>query len=672
MPQRSKFKKLIVSVLAVFLFAAQVLAVEHSQAAQRLHLSGEVTVVHIDYFDQAGSKTIYYLHDSVSGSVIELAFERKPPRALRSGDKVTVRGRAVGRKLWVDEIITVKKPDGSVRGEVVPAVSEHRAILMVLNMASSPGRYTETTAVAGAGVLFTNPYSVNTVYREASFGQLGFPGDRTTDVVVLEIPTADTCPLFTIANSADAAAEAVGVDLTPYQHKVYLVPPSGVSGCNWIAVGELGSYGSTAVRRSWSTRNSAVVYAHEIGHNLAFHHSATDPNADGIRDNQYGDTSDLMGFCCSQRKFNSVHVDQIGWLDSLAGIRIDILSSGIYDIAPLGSDPASGLPQVLRIDWPDTDRSYYLSYRQPIGLDTGISPSYTGGVSVHNGRPSGIWSYLIRVLTDGERFEDITNDITFIQLGRAADNSHVTVAIDFGDLCVTENPIIGISPAERTVAPSETTSYAVSLKNNDMIGCAETIFDLSASFGSLSADQLTLAPNETETATLVVTAGALDGSFPITVTSVDPNHVGSYTATATLVVDTPCVIEDPVISIFPLEWSVAPGETITYMVSLSNNDGTGCTQTTFGLSASLGSLSTDQLTLAPGVTENATLAITGGDLDGLFPIVVRSVDPIHAGVYEATAVLVVATPCTIDCDGKGKKHKDNPGKGKGKGKGLNK
>lgn len=39
----------------------------------------------------------------------------------------------------------------------------------------------------------------------------------------------------------------------------------------------MGGYGSSSVRRAWSTRNDAVAFLHEFGHNLGWHHSATDP-----------------------------------------------------------------------------------------------------------------------------------------------------------------------------------------------------------------------------------------------------------------------------------------------------------------------------------------------------------------------------------------------------------
>ncbi len=546
------YLRLGLALLAALLFAPvtvdRAVAAEHHNVPV-IMVQGEVTVVHIDYFEQGRSRTAYYLRDLASGTVYELKFERDPPRTLQSGAKITARGRAVGRKLWVGEIAAGVEQDGgapteTAESEVAAAANQHRAVLMVLNMSTSPGYYTKATGDTGAGVLFTDSYSVNTVYQEASFGQLAFPGNRATDVVILEIPYVAGCPLYTIAGNADAAAVAAGIDISPYHHKIYLVPPSGISDCTWLAVGELGSYGTTAVRRSWSTRNGPVEYAHEIGHNLGWHHAATDPNVDEVIDNQYGDISDVMGYCCYRRKFNSVHLDQIGWFESLAGTLKDVLSSGTHDIAPLGSDPGlTTVPQVLRIDWPGTDENYYLSYRQPIGLDAAINSTYTTGVNIHHGRPQGNWSYFIGSLTDGETYTDSNRGITITQTASGPD--FVTVSVSFAD-CVVAPPLVALGPSTELISNngSASLSFEVSVTNNDPAGCADTTFDLAEDLGLLAGTvtpaSLTLSPGQTLAATLTVDVdGQTDGIYTLWVDASDTS--GQHTVasgSATLQIDT--------------------------------------------------------------------------------------------------------------------------------------
>ncbi|MHA1153804.1 MAG: reprolysin-like metallopeptidase, partial [Alphaproteobacteria bacterium] len=372
-------------VLAVVLGLAgwQGLAIaDEHEGAPPVALEGEILVVHIDYFDRGKSETVYHLRDRNSGTVYELRFERRAPQSLRSGDNVTVTGRGLGSKIWVQDIAPGLQQDWAEESQVEepaeaesPAAFERRAILMIINMATAPDYYTEATALTGAAEMFTGSFSVNTLYQEASFGQMAFPGDRANDVIILDnIPYNANCPYNTIASDADQAATDAGVDLSQYHHKVYLVPPSSISDCGWLAIGQVGSYGSTATRLSWSTRNDVVAYSHEIGHNHGWHHAATDPENDLTMNSEYGDTSDIMGYCCSERKFNSAHVDQIGWFDSFSGTVLTVVAGGIYDIAPLGSDPAAtAYPQVLKIDRPNTTQDYYLSYRQRNELDASLN-----------------------------------------------------------------------------------------------------------------------------------------------------------------------------------------------------------------------------------------------------------------------------------------------------------
>lgn len=83
---------------------------------------------------------------------------------------------------------------------------------------------------------------------------------------------------------------------------------------------------------------------------------------------------------------------------------VNVFSDGAYQLTPLGSN--SSLPQVIKIDKGDSTQSYYLSYRQNTGLDTGLSTAYTGGVNIHHGRKTDNWSYFVKALNDGGSFSD--------------------------------------------------------------------------------------------------------------------------------------------------------------------------------------------------------------------------------------------------------------------------
>ncbi len=523
-------------LLAALLLApgSQRAAASEHHDAPSLTAEGEVRVVHVDYFERGRSETAYLLRDLASGDTFELKFERRAPRLLRTGDRIHVRGRAVGRKLWVTEIVAGLDQEATgepAQSEIAPTAGHRSVLMMVLNMPGNPSYYSQATVDSAIDNMFGPGFSVDSLYLESSFDQFGFPGP-TFDPVAggdvagpLNISNVAGCPwpsaLYTMANNADAAAAAAGFNVPAYDNKFYLIPPFSISGCSWIAVGEVGYYGSTSVYRAWSTRNDTVAYAHELGHNEGWHHAAFDPDNDGSVNNvteEYGDTSDIMGFCCSERKFNSAHLDQIGWFNASPADVVTVLASGTRRIAPLGVGNAFDDPQVLKIDKPDTSEVYYLSYRQKEGLDASLASTYTGGVNIHHARETGSWTFFIDVLTDGESFVDAGNGVTVTQTGNNAD--YVTIDIAFGD-CVMAAPSVALGPPKQ-MSSGVSVVYSVSVTSKDSAGCDPASFELSFDDPDLGGlDGIFVPPNlnleagTTGAANLTVEVNGGDGDFTL-------------------------------------------------------------------------------------------------------------------------------------------------------------
>jgi PKD repeat protein len=109
-------------------------------------------------------------------------------------------------------------------------------------------------------------------------------------------------------------------------------------------------------------------------------------------------------------------------------------------LAPLGSNPVDvGYdPQILKIDKPDTNENYYISFRKRVGLDASMSSSYTTGVSIHHASENGNRSYLIDVLDSGSgnTFVDSVNGITITQDSNTTIDFAV-VTITFGGVAPT-------------------------------------------------------------------------------------------------------------------------------------------------------------------------------------------------------------------------------------------
>ena len=370
--------------------------------------------------------------------------------------------------------------------------------------------------------MFYNSHSVDNLYAQASFNQTGFPDTAGTVVGPVTVSKFAGCPYNSYANAADQAATNAGVDVTQYQHRIYILPGGSVSDCNWLALGVVGSYGSNSTLRSWSTVIDSSALAHELGHNKGWHHAATDGNNNGFilaesTDDEYGDQSGTMGYCCTEKKFNAVHMDQIGWYDSQpAGTMLAVAGSGNYTLVPLGSDPlATPGHQILKVSKPDTGEVYYLSYRQPIGLDNFISASYTTGLNIHHASETGRYSYFIRALSDLQNFDDPANGLTIVQNWH--DSSGVNVTISY-DSCLPANPSVTMAPTTQMVDPNVAVSvdYSVTVSNNDSAGCDPSSFGLDSSLGTLANSTGLVSPGASSSPVVVsmnssVLAGLFEG-----------------------------------------------------------------------------------------------------------------------------------------------------------------
>ena len=226
--------------------------------AQAVFMDGEVTMIHIDEVIPEHSRFAYFLHPKGSKDekdVIEMIFEGEPPGYLRTGKKVKIKGRAAKGKVWVSEVAALDgdSSTSSASGSVAAATTgDRKTITFVINMdgvdyaSQGASPYTQTH-VANSGTAMHDPvqFSVNSAYEEASFGQVTFSGSAATDVFLVSVPydSAEACAYRTIASQADAASP---INLNGYRHKMYVVPPKAISGCGWLALGEVGSYGSTS------------------------------------------------------------------------------------------------------------------------------------------------------------------------------------------------------------------------------------------------------------------------------------------------------------------------------------------------------------------------------------------------------------------------------------------
>ncbi len=659
--------------------------------AQAVFMDGEVTMVHIDEIIPEQSRFAFFFHPKGAKGVsqdVEMIFEEDPPKYLRTGKKVHVRGRAARGKIWVTEVAALDGEDSSEMeaGSTAEATTgDRKTITFVINMdgvdyaAQGASPYTQTD-VDNSGIAMHDPvqFSVHSAYEEASFGQVTFSGSTATDVFLVSVPydPAEPCAYRTIASQADAASP---VSLAGYRHKMYVVPPKAISGCGWLALGEVGSYGSTSVRKSWSTRIDPIAFAHELGHNIGWHHAATDPDNDGTKNVEYGDTSDLMGYCCSKRKLNSVHVDQVGWFDreDLQEKVVEVTVAGQYTLAPLGTDPGmSSHPQILRIT-PATGRPYYLSYRQRVGKDVGMSSTYTTGVNIHRGTETDNWSYFVKVLKSDfsdsalYEFHDPDNNLTVSQVEN--NDNYVTVDISFGGECVVGETQVVLSPSAQEVSDlSQSPSYSVTITNGDSGECGETNYQVSftsmtdtegnvvsAITGTVQDSALTIGPQSQGSTTLNLGLSEVpNGLYTLALDVSDqdvnePLHADQGTGTLNVNMAV-CEVGPPSVSVTPTSQVLTDlGDLQPYTVTVTNTDSAACQATDWSVqlaSSVPGTVVDPVLNVGPGATRATTINMNVvGMSNGVYPLTIQVSEEgvsTHSSDVSASLELNVGT-CVI-------------------------
>ncbi len=550
------------SAVLAFGLAIDRAAAQEAGSGAPIEVTGEVDVLHIDDYARGRSSYRYVLHDAASGKQFDLTFARAAPKGLLSGDVLTVRGNARGRAIEVHETIAAMGGASTEAdaGADAAALTERRALVLMIDLtdAFASARYTIASIT---GQMYTGSQNVDQLYQTSSYGQMTFvpdtDGDGAADVFgpfQIDAPS-NVCDYYDWAYKADAAADAANIDLSLYDHRVYVVPRYNDQACTWAGVANVGcnrndSYKSGFCRSWLAEGESGMVYAHELGHNLSMAHASTDPGNDGTVDSEYGDYSDPMGLSRAWHVFNAPHTQQMNWFDATDNTIVDVSATGDFTLYPVEEDfgLAAG-PRALRIAKPDSSDYYYLSVREPVGSYGSLSSTYTRGVNIHRYRGSGYNRTLfIRSLYDDGsgsgatlEFVDAANEITITQLADNGDGT-VDVRVDFNVECLTAAPSINISPAIAASAPDGSDDFNVTVTNRDTSVCDARAFEVAmdADVPLLSGPSMdntgALAPGAAVTLSFTVNAnGAQDGTYGVSAEAYDA--ADSTTSLASYMVD---------------------------------------------------------------------------------------------------------------------------------------
>lgn len=483
--------------------------------ANEQELIGTVEVVQIDLITQV-AEFEYYLAVGDQRPVklwfSAMAFTDRPT----TGQSVRVYGQSINDGFevsrWIlqdqsnkDLFAPSHQGDAGHFDEAAQLQDANVLVLIVdLQDAKASSRYTQDSV---AKLMYTDTRSVDSLLRASSYQQLGLNadanGDGSADVFgpfTIDYHAAQSCDYYNWAFAAEQAATDAGIDLSLYRHRVFVLPRyNDLPKCAWAGIANLGCANYC---RAWvAEAESGMVFAHELGHNLAWHHAGTDPENDGIINSHYGDHSGIMGSNRSWSQANAPHRDQLGWFNAFPSSLQLIETSGTFDLYPLEMDPGFGSigTQVIKFAKPDTNEFYYLSYRRSIG-DFPTKATYADKISLHRYRGIGaVPTALIAVLNEGEEFNDPGQGLTVTPLLVGGEVASVHIGYD----CARNAPHITAALAEVITRPGAVVGVTFTVRNNDDPGCAPTLFELSSQLpqgveDALQAHTLSVLPGESK------------------------------------------------------------------------------------------------------------------------------------------------------------------------------
>jgi PKD repeat protein len=439
--------------IAVIVFSGQSFAADSAPApSQTNSFSGQLEILIADNFETNISQRRYAIRiRQTDGSyrTYALAFSSQPPdSSLRSGDRITIQGRFLGNAIVADSIQRAPEilaKESRSTAEMIPyaplTIGDRRAIVLIVNMNDAVNPY-DTDDLAS--MMYTGTQNVKDLYEASSFQQLSFDpntdgvggpdvfGPYTINHSASEDCTLDNPDYRDIINAwavaADDAARDQGIDLSLYQHRIYFFP-SEVN-CGWAGMATLrcGDQNCRAwVVKSRSNSDEGRYIAHELGHNIDWNHSSTDPNNDGVMDDEYADMSGIMGYP-NWAQANAPHRDQLDWFDAYPDSLVSADCSDTFDLYALELDPGVDTvgTQVVKIAKPDTNEDYYLSYRRQISAYPSHS-NYADNINIHRYGGRGGNTFHITNLAQNDAFQDSANDITVTATSTGGAIATVTV-----------------------------------------------------------------------------------------------------------------------------------------------------------------------------------------------------------------------------------------------------
>ncbi|WKE65659.1 Ig-like domain-containing protein [Gallaecimonas kandeliae] len=428
------------------------------------------------------------------------------------------------------------------QAQVLPAIGEQRTLVLMVNFQDAPDNKPWTAAQLQDLVFNQN----DAFYRDASGDKVWFSGDVDSSWLTVSLDSSQ-CQSDTLAQQANALAQAQGYNLADYGLVLYFHPTNG---CGWSGMGILDSAG----RRVFLNGDTTLrVLSHEIGHTFGLLHAHAldcDQVTEGnCRSLEYGDVYDVMGSQLAY--FNAFEEGLLGWQPNVAQAN-----DGVYQLAPFHTGQGvEALKVPAGTDASGAQRWLYLEYRPALGYDAWMqsTTNVAQGLlvrSVVEGDPNSsqlldmtpgsalFGDFNDAVLTVGQQFVDPQSGAV-ISL-ESLDDKGATVWVSAqAAQCTATAPALSLSPATSpSMQAGQGYGFQLMVTNGDATGCSNKTINLAAQWptgwsGSLSSSSLTLAPGASSTVQLWVQSSsqALAGNYNVPVQASASGLQGATTAT---------------------------------------------------------------------------------------------------------------------------------------------
>lgn len=218
-----------------------------------------------------------------------------------------------------------------------------------------------------------------------SHGQLSFSNAGVHSVTISEDMGGDDCLYQTYSALADAELLSQGIDVSTFQHRVYMLPNGACPTKQWTATATLCQLNACDSQKIWFRAEFADrkdAFMHEIGHNLGLHHAG---QKFGIPIEEYGDHSCRMSTSSQDQKgYNAAHTWAMGFMGDKVGSwnttasdigstrTVHLTAMHLFDPDATGSSDT----HIYRIN------DLYISFANKAGYNSGLESDWADKINV--------------------------------------------------------------------------------------------------------------------------------------------------------------------------------------------------------------------------------------------------------------------------------------------------